>query len=254
MSKFSDPIRQRRLRLYFANFKTLLKYLFLLLTAYIIWTQSYRVLIPVRDFCLDCSANIGFNVKEISVNGVENFEIRETLPYIKLQNKDSIFSVDLVKIKNIFEDNQWVRDVVVRRELPDRLVIDMLERKPLAIWQYNKTFYLIDEKGYKITTNVEKFQDLLHFVGEGADIYAASLVNLLRDKPQITFNIKHLVLQGLRRWDFIMRNGMIVKMPEYNMHKALTFLHKQFVEGFLPSDKIKILDMRNEEKYYIEPY
>lgn len=254
MSKLLDPIKQRKLRLYFANFKTLLKYLFWLLAAYITWTQSHKVLIPIRDFCLDCTANVGFNIREIRVNGAKNFEIRETLPHIKLQNKDSIFSVNLWKIKNIFETNKWVRDVVVRRELPNRLVIDMLERKPLAIWQYNKTFYLIDETGYKLTTDVEKFQDLLHFVGEGADIYASSLVNILKDKPQITSNIKHVIFQGLRRWDFIMRNGMIVKMPEYNMNKALNFLHKQFVEGLLPSAKIKILDMRNEEKYYIEPY
>jgi len=208
----------------------------------------------IKNFCLDCSVNIGFNLKEIRVNGVNNFEIRETLPYIKLRNKNSIFSVDLVRLKGIFEDNQWVRGVVVRRELPNRLVIDILERKPFAIWQYNKTFYLIDDSGYKITTNLEKFQDLLHFVGEGADIYAASLVNLLKDKPQITSNIKHVIFQGMRRWDLVMRNGMIVKMPEYNMQKALIFLHTQFISGLLPNDRIKILDMRNEEKYYVEPY
>jgi len=254
MSKFLDPIRQRRLRLHFANLKVLLKYLFLVLAVYIIWSQSYRILIPIRDFCLDCSANMGFNMKEIRINGANNFEIRETLPYLKLQNKDSIFSVNLSKIKNIFEAHEWIKDVTVCRELPNRLVIDILEKEPLAIWQHNKTFYLIDETGYKITTNVEKFHELLHFVGEGADVYAASLLRFLRDKPQITSNIKHVVLQGLRRWDFIMHNGMVVKMPEYNLQDALVFLNKQFVNGLLPSDKIKILDMRNVEKYYIEPY
>ncbi|WP_106874213.1 cell division protein FtsQ/DivIB [Candidatus Phycorickettsia trachydisci] len=254
MSKLSDPIRQRKLRLYFFHFKLLLKYLFLLLIAYIIWNQSYKVSTLIKNFCLDCSTNIGFKMKEVRVNGVSNFEIRETLPYIKLQNRNSIFSVDLGEVKEIFEANQWVRDVIVRRELPNRLVIDILERKPFAIWQYNKTFYLIDENGYKITTNVEKFQDLLHLVGEGADIYAASLVNLLKDKPQITSNIKHAIFQGLRRWDLIMRNGMIVKMPEHKIQKALIFLHKQFINALLPNDRIKILDMRNEEKYYIEPY
>ena len=42
----------------------------------------------------------------------------------------------------------WVRHASVRRVLPDTVVVEIVERRPLAIWQqHEKKFALIDEEG-----------------------------------------------------------------------------------------------------------
>ena len=41
----------------------------------------------------------------------------------------------------------WVRDARVSRRLPDTLVVDIVERRPAAIWQHNQRLTLIDMDG-----------------------------------------------------------------------------------------------------------
>ncbi|MCM0611038.1 cell division protein FtsQ/DivIB [Marinobacter sediminum] len=46
----------------------------------------------------------------------------------------SYFSTDLSEIKESLERRPWVESAAVRRVWPDRLVIDIREKKPLAYW------------------------------------------------------------------------------------------------------------------------
>ncbi|GAA0848706.1 cell division protein FtsQ/DivIB [Marinobacter szutsaonensis] len=46
----------------------------------------------------------------------------------------SYFATDLSEIKNELEQRPWVASAAVRRVWPDRLVIDIREKKPLAYW------------------------------------------------------------------------------------------------------------------------
>ncbi len=46
----------------------------------------------------------------------------------------SYFSTDLSEIKTSLEQRPWVESAAVRRVWPDRLVVDVREKKPLAYW------------------------------------------------------------------------------------------------------------------------
>lgn len=46
----------------------------------------------------------------------------------------SFFTTDLAEIKRAFEARPWVDSAAVRREWPDRLVVEIREHRPLAYW------------------------------------------------------------------------------------------------------------------------
>lgn len=46
----------------------------------------------------------------------------------------SYFATDLAEVKTALEQRPWVASAAVRRVWPDRLVVDVRERKPLAYW------------------------------------------------------------------------------------------------------------------------
>src|SRR5687767_15916406 len=55
--------------------------------------------------------------------------------------------VDVAAIRQRLLQFGWVRDARVSRRLPDTLVVDIVERRPAAIWQHNQRLALIDMDG-----------------------------------------------------------------------------------------------------------
>ena len=76
--------------------------------------------------------------------------------------------------------------------------------------------------------DLAQFEGLPHFVGEGANVYAASLIKILSQKPALFRNIQYIMRLGNRRWNFILKNGITVKMPEDNFQNALEYLNTKY--------------------------
>ena len=55
--------------------------------------------------------------------------------------------VDVADIRNRLLQFGWVKDARVSRRLPDTLVIDIVERRPEALWQDKQRLALIDGEG-----------------------------------------------------------------------------------------------------------
>ena len=69
----------------------------------------------------------------------------------------------------------WVKDARVSRRLPDTLVIDIVERKPAALWQNQGQLALIDSEGVVLDrVPVDKMPDLPLLIGPGANAQAAA--------------------------------------------------------------------------------
>ena len=63
----------------------------------------------------------------------------------------------------------WVESAAVERRLPGTLVVNLVERRPFAIWQNQGKFVLIDRDGQVVANeDVAAFGDLPLVVGAGA--------------------------------------------------------------------------------------
>ena len=99
--------------------------------------------------------------------------------------------------------------------LPDTLVVEIVERRPLALWQHDKKFALIDEEGQVIVRDdVGPFRDLMVVVGEDAPANATALVQMLASEPELMRRVKAAVRVGGRRWNLRLADGIDVKLPE----------------------------------------
>ncbi|WP_164099257.1 cell division protein FtsQ/DivIB, partial [Serratia marcescens] len=64
----------------------------------------------------------------------------------------------------------WIKDARVSRRLPDKLLIDIVEREPAAIWQNHGQLMLIDPAGVPLEpVSREAMPDLPLLVGDGAN-------------------------------------------------------------------------------------
>lgn len=250
--KNNDFIFKRKINIYIANFKIWLKSILILLILIIIIISYNYVSNIVKNFFIEISSELGFKLNNIVIEGQNNLNIKQVLAKFNADNNTPIFLIDLEEIKEILLESKWVKQVFVMRKLPNTIVIKIIETKPIGIWQIMHKFFVIDNKGNIIDDNVDKFSYLPHFVGNQANIYAAQLLEIIANRANILDNIQSVVRVGNRRWNFILNNNAIIKIPEQNIKAALDFLDQQYFANLNVMQNVKVLDMRDQEKYYIE--
>ena len=109
----------------------------------------------------------------------------------------------------------WVKDARVLRRLPDTLVIDIVERKPAALWQNQGQLALIDSEGVVLDrVQVDRMPDLPLLIGPGANAQEQELAQLMGDVPTLKAQLASATWVGGRRWDLNFQSGETVALPE----------------------------------------
>jgi len=123
--------------------------------------------------------------------------------------------VDVDRIRERLLQFGWVQDARVSRRLPDTLVIDIVERRPAALWQDRQQLALIDKNGVVLDrVAIDKMPDLPLVIGPGANAQASQLNRLLASAPTLQPQLASATWVGRRRWDINFQSGETIVLPE----------------------------------------
>ena len=145
----------------------------------------------------------------------------------------------------------WIADARVSRRLPDTLVVDIVERVPTAIWQYQHRLALIDKDGVVIgPVDDRAMPDLPVVVGPGANRRATELAALIATTPSLKPLVTAASWQGERRWDIIFQSGEKLMLPEGadEAAKALAFFATEDRRAGLLGKGLVSIDMRDPSR------
>jgi cell division protein FtsQ len=203
---------------------------------------------------IESSAKLGFVVRDVFVVGRSATPKATLLNALAVSRGTPILAVDLEAARKRIQTLPWVRHATVRRVLPDTVVVEIIERRPLAIWQHEKKFALIDEEGQVILRNdVAAFSYLMIVVGEDAASEASVLVQMLATEPDLMEKVKAAVRVGGRRWNVHFAQGIDVKLPADDPAGAWRRLG-EYQRRYGVLDKgIRILDLRLSDRLMIIP-
>jgi cell division septal protein FtsQ len=87
-----------------------------------------------------------FQVREVEVEGSRKIPKQALLSLVPMEEMSNLFTARLKKIAQRFESHPWIEHVRVRKVFPDRICIEVEERKPIAILQLDQHYY-IDSQG-----------------------------------------------------------------------------------------------------------
>lgn len=157
----------------------------------------------------------GFAVKRVEVTGLDRME-RLTVYAIALDQQSMAMPlVDLEKIRGQLLHYGWIEDARVSRRLPDTLVVDIVERKPAAIWQNNQKLSLVDDQGVVLErVNPSAMPDLPLLIGKDANHESRTLAALMEQAPALKPVLASATWVGNRRWDLRFQSGETLALPE----------------------------------------
>ncbi|MCP5375165.1 MAG: FtsQ-type POTRA domain-containing protein [Rickettsiaceae bacterium] len=247
---------KRRFILYYLRFITLLKIVIFLILVLLLFTDLLnKPKQKLRDIFVDKTAELGLVFKHLVIVGLVNITEDDIIEAIGGSYGVPIYSLSIDDIRKRIEDNPWIKMALVERKLPNTLSVTITERTPIAIWQFKQKLYLIDEEGNRISSkNIEKFGDLIHVVGQDANVYARSLYEDLEKHPSLAKKVVSAVRYGQRRWDLNLEQKINVKMPEKGFQEAYDYLNSLNKEGKLFDQNYKIINLKDPGKYYIEKH
>lgn len=144
MSKTSQSVlrikKNRMQRFFFLYFREMMGCV-LILTATLTLTFGF---IYAYSYVLSDPA---FRLRDVVVRGCREVTEQEVIAVASLSPGQNLFSISLKKIAHRIERNPWIKEVRVGRELPDRLIMEIEERIPLALVERNNRFKIVDQDG-----------------------------------------------------------------------------------------------------------
>jgi len=155
-----------------------------------------------------------FPVKHIEINGNLNRMPKAQLDaMVKQCVTGNIFKVDLNRIKETFEDSTWIESADVRRVWPDTIVIDWVERRPVARWQGKD---LLDSGGKRFKADID--DDLPVFEGPHGSEHSmiAKYEALAEVFAPLKLQIKTLNLTERAAWSVTLDNDLTLKLGRYD--------------------------------------
>ncbi|NIS76009.1 MAG: FtsQ-type POTRA domain-containing protein [Deltaproteobacteria bacterium] len=119
-----------------ARAKYVLGGLVLLLVVAFIGKLTYSFFNTSSLFAID-------DLKVVKEEGLQDFDFEKAA---KLDEKESLFALDLGEVADAFQKNPWVQNVAVRKVFPGKLVVILTRRKPVAMLNLDG-LYFIDDRG-----------------------------------------------------------------------------------------------------------
>lgn len=196
----------------------------------------------------------GFEVKRVEVRGVKN--INELRVYEKaLAERDQAMPlVDIDGLRRDLLSLSWVKDARVSRQLPDTLVIDIVEREPHAVLRKDDRFVLIDSTGHELQiVSRKQAAGRLIVSGPGAGQQVVELGKMLEAAPALKPRVQEAEWIGNRRWNLTFQSGQVLALPEGQSESSSALVTFARLDGTnrLLGGKVTAFDMRAKDRIYL---
>jgi cell division protein FtsQ len=196
----------------------------------------------------------GFRLRTIEVQGASQLAAPDIVKAAQIYRNQPLLGLDLVALRKRVEAVGWVKEAHVVRLLPDTLVVSVVERRQLAVWQHAGRQMVIDDHGQPIPeADPARFTALPLVVGEGGAAHAPEILPVMAQRPKLMGLMDALVRVDDRRWDVRMKDGSLIQLPAEGVEQALMQLERLDQRSRILELGFDRIDLRNPDVVAVRP-
>jgi len=193
---------------------------------------------------------LGFSITHIDIHGTKylsNTKIHNIFENYKAVN---IFSVDLNKVHKEISRYKWIKSVHLKRVLPNKIKISLIENKPIAIWQNKKGNNILTKEGALISDyNFNFFKNKLPIIkGKNINQNIIEILYILKTNKSMANEIWSLSYINMRRWDLHFKQGLVIRLPSNNPTEAWKLAAKLNQKYNILNLGLTEIDLRNSKQ------
>jgi len=200
------------------------------------------------------AGDAGFEVRRVEVRGVERMNELKVYERALGERDRAMPLVDIAALRDELLELSWVQDARVSRQLPDALVIDIIERQPHAVLKKPGRMVLIDAQGNELEAiSAASAKRYLLIEGAGAGRKVPALSELLDAAPALRPQVTAAEWVGNRRWNLTFKTGQVLALPQGDTESAGALASFARLDGVnrLLGGKVATFDMRAPERIYM---
>lgn len=196
----------------------------------------------------------GFEVQRVEVRGVARLNELKVYERVLGERDRAMPLVDIHHLRDELMELNWVKDARVSRQLPDTIVIDIVERTPHAALKKPGRLVLIDETGHELEpVSARDAKGMLQISGPGAQRQVEALTALLDAAPALKPQVSAAEWVGNRRWNLTFKTGQVLALPQGADESAGALMAFARLDGVnrLLGGQVVAFDMRAPERIYL---
>ena len=192
---------------------------------------------------------IGNNIFKIKYVEIENINIINKKELKKIVNNElknlSLFSINEKKMLNILKKYEIIKSIEIKKVFPNKIKIKLVEKEIIAILINKKKKFYITLNGEKIIFfKNEKLDNLPKIFGAQKNF--TQIYNILKKLNFPINEIKSFYYFDIGRWDIILKNSNIIKLPVKDFNESL--INYNELKNNQNFKKYKIFDYRIKDQ------
>ena len=200
------------------------------------------LLTTINNLSLSNSEYLELKINQIKVFGLNsenNLKISEE--FNKLEYQKNIFFISKGYFTNILEKNNLIHSFKVTKIYPNSIEVRVKKTELLAVTDRNNKKFFIGSNGKLI--NFASYNKNLPYVFGKIKIKDFIKFKKIITKSKFNFEeISGLYFFPSGRWDIKNKKGILIKLPETNLLKALNLAHQITTNKIFKNDKV--IDLR----------
>ena len=177
-------------------------------------------------------------LNEVRLEGRIRTDMKELTEAINVKYGQPMHKISKNDIQHSILKLPWIKNVSIKQEGKNALVISLTEKVPIAVWKNDEKYLPLDENADPIQDEKARIEDLIVIVGHDAPKHALNLLKKLSQYPMVYKRVKSATWiednwVGNWRWRLILdkADGKVVEILDGKIDEGLAQLKAQMEES-----------------------
>ncbi len=187
----------------------------------------------------------GFAIKAVTITGTRELTEAEILDMAGVGPRNSLVFLNVADLRARLKAVPLIKEANVSKLYPNRLLIEVEERQPTALWQKDGLVALVAADGTPIDDLKDpRFQRLPLVVGTDANKHLEEYLEVLDAAGELRDRIRAGIYVAGRRWTLKTDSGLEIELPEKDPADAVGRLALLEHDGHVLEKDVLSLDLR----------